>query len=159
LEPKEEIMSNLSTVDEILDFAIRQEQAAVDLYTGLAAQAKSPGIKKMFEEFAGEERGHKVKVQEVKAGKRLMGPSEKPVMDLKISDYTVDQDPGPDADYQQVLIFAMKKEKAAFRLYTDLATKTDDSGLKSLFLGLAQEEAKHKLRFEIEYDEHILKEN
>jgi rubrerythrin len=152
-------MANLSSVDEILDFAMGQEQAAVDLYTGLAAQAKSPAIKKMFEDFAGEERGHKAKIAEVKSGKRFMGPAAKPVLDLKISDYTVDQDPGPDADYQQVLIFAMKKEKAAFRLYSDLSAKAEDAGLKTLFLGLAQEEAKHKLRFEVEYDEQILKEN
>ena len=35
----------------------------------------------------------------------------------------------------------------------------NDAELKSLFLRLAQEEAKHKLHFEIEYDEHILTEN
>jgi len=31
--------------------------------------------------------------------------------------------------------------------------------LKATLLVLAQEEAKHKLRFEIEYDEHYLTEN
>ena len=54
---------------------------------------------------------------------------------------------------------AMKKEKAAFRLYTDLAASTDDADLKATLLLLAQEEAKHKLRFELEYDEQILKDN
>ena len=41
----------------------------------------------------------------------------------------------------------------------DLAERVDDENLKNLMLGLAQEEAKHKLRFEIEYDERILGEN
>ena len=54
---------------------------------------------------------------------------------------------------------AMKAEKAAFKLYTDLAAATDDDGLKQIFLDLAQEEAKHKLRFELEYDDSILTEN
>ncbi|MCP4605704.1 MAG: ferritin family protein [Proteobacteria bacterium] len=152
-------MSNGLTVDEILEFAIDSEQSAVDLYMGLAAQAKSSGIKKTFEEYAQEERGHKSKLQEVKAGKRFFSSSEPPVLDLKISDYTVDKEPGPDADYQTVLLFAMKKEKAAFRLYSALAEKTDDAAIKDLLLGLAQEEAKHKLRFEVEYDEIILVEN
>ena len=152
-------MSTFSDVDEILDFAIDGEQAAVDLYLGLAAQAKNPSIRKSFEEYAQEERGHKAKLEEVKAGKRLILPSDKPVLDLKIGDYTVDENPGPDADYQTVLLFAMKKEKAAFRLYTDLAGKTSDAAVQQLLLGLAQEEAKHKLRFEIEYDDHILVEN
>ena len=152
-------MSTFANVDEILDFAIDGEQAAVDLYTDLAAKAKNPTIKKAFEEYANEERGHKTKLQEVKTGKRLLIPSEKPVLDLKIADYTVEEEPGPDADYQSVLIFAMKKEKAAFKLYTDLAGLVEDAGIRDLLLGLAQEEAKHKLRFELEYDDHILVEN
>ena len=53
----------------------------------------------------------------------------------------------------------MKKEKAAYRLYTHLAGVAGDKNLSKTFLGLAQEEAKHKLRFEIEYDEVVLKEN
>ena len=47
----------------------------------------------------------------------------------------------------------MKKEKAAFRLYQDLAGLVQDEKIKALFLSLAQEEAKHKLRFEVEYDD------
>ena len=39
------------------------------------------------------------------------------------------------------------------------STKVDDAGLQETFLGLAQEEAKHKLRFEVEYDEFVLTEN
>ena len=53
----------------------------------------------------------------------------------------------------------MKKEKAAFRLYTDLSKATDNVELSKLFLALAKEEARHKLRFELEYDEHYLPEN
>jgi rubrerythrin len=63
-----------------------------------------------------------------------------------------------DFNYQRTLILAMKREKASYKLYIDLAESTDDAGLKSTMLALAQEEAKHKLRFEIEYDENILKE-
>ena len=62
-------------------------------------------------------------------------------------------------DYQSALILAMKKEKAAFRLYTDLAASTEDEGIRDLFQGLAQEEAKHKLRFEVEYDDDFLRDN
>ena len=62
-------------------------------------------------------------------------------------------------DYQQALILAMNKEKAAFRMYTDLAAAAPEEGLRNTFLALAQEEAKHKLRFEIEYDEEVMSEN
>ena len=44
-------------------------------------------------------------------------------------------------------------------LYMNLSNKTANKELKDLFLMLAMEESKHKLRFEIEYDENVLKEN
>jgi rubrerythrin len=47
----------------------------------------------------------------------------------------------------------MKKEKAAFKLYNDLAGAVENVKVRTLFLALAQEEAKHKLHFEIEYDD------
>jgi len=53
----------------------------------------------------------------------------------------------------------MKAEKAAFKLYSDLAASAPDAALKNTFLAMAQEEAKHKLRFEILYDENVLTEN
>jgi rubrerythrin len=71
----------------------------------------------------------------------------------------VDVEPTATVTYQNALILAMKKEKAAFQLYTDLASQTDDAEVKQIFEGLAQEEAKHKLRFEVEYDDMILTEN
>ena len=80
----------------------------------------------------------------------------------KISDYLIEVDPevqGSELDYQQALIVAMKKEKAAFKLYTNLAEHTEQQEYRHLFRALAQEEAKHKLRFEIEYDEQFLTEN
>jgi rubrerythrin len=151
-------MSESTAVDEILDFAIEREQEAVDFYTDLAGQATSQATRASFEQFANEERGHKAKLEAVKGGKRLRA-SAKAIQDLKIGDYLVDEAPGPKTDYQGALIVAMKREKAAFRLYTDLAARTDDVELRDLLLGLAQEEAKHKLRFEVEYDEKILTEN
>ncbi len=46
----------------------------------------------------------------------------------------------------------MKKEDTSVKLYTDLAKMVQDEELKDTFLLLAQEEAEHKLRFELEYD-------
>jgi rubrerythrin len=149
-------MNDVVSLERILEFAIEREQEAVDFYTDLAGKSSSPEMRKVFEQFAGEERGHKAKLEGVKAGKH-MPVSAKPVMDLRISEYVVASEPGPDLSYQDALILAMKKEKASFRLYSDLAGLVDDENVRSLLLGLAQEEAKHKLRFEVEYDERFLK--
>jgi rubrerythrin len=153
--PKEKRMKN---VDEILDFAIGREQGAHDFYMDLAKKMERPGMKQIFTQFAGEELGHKAKLESIKAGKRLI-PSQTKVMDLKIAEYTVDVDPNAELDYQKALILAMKREKSSFRLYNDLSAAVSEEELKKTFLALAQEEAKHKLRFEIEYDDVILVEN
>jgi len=52
-----------------------------------------------------------------------------------------------------------KKERAAFELYSDMAEKVPDANLKQVFVGLAKEEAKHKLFFETEYEERVLMHN
>ena len=151
-------MSELKSVDEILDFAINGEQEASDWYTDLAGKVSQDWMKKVFLGFAKEELGHKAKLESIKAGNKLF-PAQKKVLDLKLSDYLVDAEVSADLSYQDALILAMKKEKAAFKLYSDLAASTDDEGLRNTLLSLAHEEANHKLRFEVEYDDHILIEN
>jgi rubrerythrin len=145
-----------TTLDEILDFAIAEEAASNKFYTRLAARMDNDAMRRAFEDFANEELAHKAKLEGIKKGGSLAAG---PVADLKIADYVVEVRPRPDMDYQDALILAMKKEKAAFRLYNALAATTDDRTLRDTFLSLAQEEAKHKLRFEIEYDQVVLKED
>jgi len=123
------IMDEFNSIEEILDFAIAGETEASQFYTELAGQMDN------IQPKAGE------------------------AADLKIADYMVDIEPSPNMDYQSAIILAMKKEKAAFKLYTTLASKMQDPELRNMFLSLAQDEAKHKLRFEIEYDDEIMKEN
>ena len=115
-------------------------------------------MKKVFNDFALEELGHKKKLESVKTGEYKMGET-KDIVDMKIADYVVKTEMRSDLEYQDALILAMKKEKAAFRLYTDLSKATDNLELSKLFLFLAKEEARHKLRFELEYDEFYMPEN
>ena len=152
-------MKDFKTVEDILNFAIKDEQRAVDLYADLAKRSRNKEIQKIFEQFSGEELGHKKKLENIKAGGNIV-LSDKKVEDLKIGDYLVEVNSlRNDLSYQDSLIIAMKEEKAAFKLYSDLAARTNDPSTRDVFLALAQEEAKHKLRFEIEYDDYILREN
>jgi rubrerythrin len=147
----------MNSIEEILDYAIAREQEAVDFYTGLAGRGKE-WMRDLLMGFAREEARHKAKLMAVKDGQKLLS-SESRVADLKISDYLVPVEPTDDINLQDALILAMKREKAAFRLYTDLAERVDDAELRDLFLGLAQEEAKHKLYFETQYDDQMLRHN
>jgi len=151
-------MNQWRSADEILDFAIENEENAAEFYTDLAAKMESASMRGVFEDFAREEQGHKAKLLKVKESGK-MEPASQAILDLKIGDYLVEGEPGADMDYQNALILAMRQEKAAFKLYTDLAAAAPNEDLRGLLLALAQEEAKHKLRFEVEYDDHILTEN
>ncbi len=150
-------MGKFGSVEEILDFAIEREVEAHDFYVGLSKQAKDAKVREVLDEFAIEEMGHRLKLEAVKAGELAMEAGE--VESLDIADYAVDVDAGVDMSYADSLVVAMKKEKAAFKFYSDLAAIAEDENLVNTFLSLAQEEAKHKLRFEIEYDEEVLKDN
>ena len=151
-------MMNKDNIDEILDFAISQEEKDSHFYLEMSERMSKLWMKKAFKEFAEEEQGHKAKLIAIKDGK-LLAPSREKIMDLRISDYLIDIEPTPHMEYQEALILAMKKEKASYRIYMDLASRVDDENLRNTLLMLAQEEAKHKLRFEVEYDEVVLKDN
>ncbi len=146
------------SVDDILDYAISKEQEAFQFYTGLAERVERKEISELLRSFAREEFGHKEKLLNVKAGKKLV-PSEKKILDLKIADNLKTPEEAATLDYQKALTLAMKNEKEAFKLYTELAKAADAPDIKDLFTALAQEEAKHKLKFEIEYEDNILKDN
>ncbi len=151
-------MKEFGSVEDILDLAIVKEQEAHDFYVHIAGKMDDPAMKKAFVDFSKEELGHKRKLQAVRAGEFLLAPKMS-IPDLKIGDYLVDAEPDENMTYQDALILAMKNEKVFYRLYTDLAGIASDETLRSIFASLAQEEAKHKLRFEIEYDDMYLTEN
>jgi len=151
-------MKEFKSIDDILEFAINSEQRAVDFYTTLAEQSSNSEMKEVFSQFAKEEMGHKAKLTNIKNTGQFSINTDA-VADLKIADYLVDVTPGPGMSYQEALILAMKREKNAFKLYMNLSERAPTADLKKLFMSLAQEESKHKLRFELEYDEYILREN
>ncbi len=146
------------SLNEVLDYAIGQEEEAYNFYNKIANSIKFTHMRKVFMEFARQEEGHKAKLLEVKAGKTGL-PADKTVTDLKIGDHLVDITITPDLNYQEALIVAMKAEKNAYMMYTGLAEVSTEPGLKELFRSLAIEEANHKLRFELEYDEQFMGEN
>lgn len=152
------LLSNFKSVQEVLDFAIEKEEEARQFYLEWSKKLENQNLREQFVIFAGEENKHKEKLQRVKSGSTFK-PSPKQVTDLKIVDYLVDIVATPEMDYQEALIVAMRREKASFKFYNDLAAISEDESLRQTFLALAQEEAKHKLRLETEYEKEIYTEN
>ena len=146
---------DLNNFKEVVTFAIRKEADAYNLYTTYSDLSKNPGTKVMFKELAGEEQKHREILEKVE--KKDVGEYKLvTVPDLKISDFTDDQEFSPDMDYAAALRLAIKREEHAFKLYNQIGAGTGNPELKMLFAVLAQEESKHKLRLESEYDENVL---
>jgi rubrerythrin len=152
------MMNSFNNIEEILVFAMQSEQDAVDLYTRLADQSDNDEMRETFLQFAKEEMGHKARLTKIRDEGIFEGRSGA-VTDMKISDYLAEIKPAENMDYRDALVLAMSNEKAAFRLYSRLAQEAATQEIKDVFNTLAMEEARHKLRFELEYDEFVLRDN
>ena len=93
------------------------------------------------------------------APEKVTGLKIKPVMDLKISDYLVEESLDTEMNFQDLLIFAAKKEQKAAELYAQLAARSDTPEMKKMFEFMVQQEKSHKLKLEKEYDDHVLEED
>ncbi len=138
--------------NEVLELAISREVDAYHFYMALAERVDSPDMRKVFEDFAREELDHKAKLelevmktgQTIPVEQELPGPSGNYIIsntDLQL-----------DMDYKDILMLAMEKEEASFRTYVNLIPTIHDQQSREVLLAIAEEEVKHKLRFEIEYD-------
>jgi len=143
-------MKEFRTVSEVLDFAIANEVEAHRFYSELSQWAERAEAAKLFEEMAIDELQHRIRLDAIKAGEVTITLEE--VGNLGIADSLEETEPKANLTYAQALVVAMQREKNAFRLYTRLALAARESDVKDIFSKLAQEEAQHKLRLEIEYN-------
>jgi rubrerythrin len=149
----------LNTFEKVVEFAIREETKTYVSYMALAGQAKHPWTRKAFEEFAAGEVAHIDRLVEMKKAGRPSIKSEN-VPDLRIDEYlTAEVLPREDMDTREAYIFAIRAEEAAVNLYRDLAAKAVVTEIQELLLALAQEETKHKLKLETEYEDRVLGQN
>ncbi|MBP1751723.1 MAG: ferritin [Geobacteraceae bacterium] len=144
-----------STIEDILEFALEKEDASYRLYKSAAKASINLSAKKLFEEMAQQEANHKRFIQQLDREK-IERYKSRQAPDLKISEYLVDIPYREDMTYQEILVYSMKSEEKACRLYAEAETMTDDPELKKLFRMLANEEKKHKFYLESLYDDKVL---
>lgn len=135
-----------------LEFAISREKDAYNFYMVLAGYTDNVELKKAIEELAQEELEHKAKLELefIKMGNTLPVEDEFPTF----SESSILSNTGTilGMSYKELLMLAIEKEEASFRTYVNLASKINDKKFRDVLLAIAEEEVKHKLRFEIEYD-------
>ena len=146
------------TFEQVIEFAIQREEEAVKAYGDMVEMAETPGLKTLLAELQNEERNHKKLLQDL-TEERVESLKVKDVIDLKISDYLVEEPASADMNFQDLLILAAKKEQMAVELYSSLAKQAGQEEIKKLFEFLVMQEKSHKLKLEKEYETHVLDEN
>jgi rubrerythrin len=146
-------MERVNSDAEILEFAVSKEVEAYHFYLALARRVDSQKIRDVLENLAIEELEHKkrLELEIMKLGRTV---TSAPGAARPDSDYILSDSNRPlDMDDRDVLLLAMEKEEAAFRTYVNMLPNVHDEESREMLLALAEEEVKHKLRFEAEYDE------
>ena len=144
---------------EVLELAIDREIEANQFFLILAARTRDPQMRAVFKELAAEELEHKDKLElEIMKSGMVVGQRKEFESVGRVAE---DDDFGVDVemDYKDMLIIGMQKEEASFRLYVDLAGRVGDPKSRETLLAIAEQEVRHKLRFEIEYDKILKKES
>ncbi|MBI2876667.1 MAG: ferritin family protein [Candidatus Tectomicrobia bacterium] len=145
-------------LEAIIRDAIVREEEARRLFTEARAMVQEPGAKRLLTELAQEEVVHKQRLESIDLKTLQEQPLSLPE-DLMITEILAGQRITPESSFQDVLILAMKLEKAAYELYTELERQTADPQAHQAFHWLAREELAHKGRLEKYYDEVVYKEN
>lgn len=153
-------MEQFNSIEAVLKRAIQIEEESMTLYSNAAQSVKDDAVRQRLMELAAQERGHKTKLEDVLAGNvrwAIRRSKAESVTDLRLSDHLVGGSLDPDADYQEVLLFAARREKAAHDFYQAMGELIEDKLTQNLFEMLAQEELRHKYVLEKTYEEVVYK--
>ncbi len=151
-------MSDEPTLQGIIRLAATKEAQAYAFYADAANKAASPAAKALLQELANEELSHKEQLEHLDPASIVSVP-QACAKSLGISAFLVDKPVKADASFQDILIYAMKREERAERFFADLAASMPAGDTKRLFHALQNEEARHKNHLERLYDDEIYKEN
>ncbi|AIF70325.1 hypothetical protein PAP_09750 [Palaeococcus pacificus DY20341] len=129
---------------EVLSYAIRGEEEAVELYTFLSKRLEEPHAKKRFEEFIMAEKGHKEKI--IRIFNELF-PDKEPGK-IKAETWIGIATKGKPAiktakSYLDILKIAVESEKLAESIYNFIGRNIPDEQYKAIFFELAMDEKRH----------------
>jgi len=135
-------------MEKIFSVAIGREAKAYEFYRDVAAKMTNDEVKKVFQQLADEELGHREQLETLLHDPTKVMQFNPPGADYKVAEAT---DPEPlslDMKPKDAIALAMKKELEAVNFYKGLSAAATDAGLKQMFDNLANMELNHKARLE-----------
>ncbi len=148
------------SVKMVLRKAAAKERGAYKLYSSFAKKTEDATARALLKDLAAEEKRHIKLVSDVAKGKKFIHEKITGIAaDLHIAEYLKSTVLSARASFQEVLIYAMKRELQAIEAYTAMARAVKNPRIKKLCRFLAVQEKAHKLRLERFYDDVIYREN
>ncbi len=148
-----------ATFDEIIDFAIGREKAAVAFYAELENLSSFAAQKSTMGEFKAMETGHVLMLEGIKSRGKVNLPAVQIgslglVINLETKEVSLDG-----LNYQDILRTGIGREDRSETLYLKLAASAADPEAKSALELLALDEGRHKRYFEELYEKDIARDN
>jgi rubrerythrin len=148
----------LGSLRDIIGYATAKEQEAQALYRTASEAARLLSSRNMLLELAQFEARHEQALRELDPTSIPDPPSGRE-RDLRIAEFLREVDLDPEADFQTILIHAMKREEKSRDFYMAMADNCAAGPARKLFETLADQESRHKKALETIYDDEILREN
>jgi len=146
-------MEDITTIGEILEFAIAREAEAVNLYMAMARRVTDPSMVKFFEDLVTEELEHKSRLELEVMKEGIVARTVGVVPETSADDPPISPDQvAKEMIYADALTLAIRKERRSFRLYVRLAGLVEEGELRETLVSLAEEEARHLTALEAQYE-------
>lgn len=136
-----------NSVTDILAYVLGNERNDDLFYRSLSAATDNPVLSDLFTYLADEETEHirKIELEIQKLGKVV--PTVEFVESKDVS-YLIEDGIQP----KEILELAIEKEKDAFRLYCEMGAIASNEDVKDCLFELAEEEVRHKMKLEKQYN-------
>ena len=146
-------MEVFKSVNDILRFALAKEQATKQFYLDLSKIVHDQATQAIFKALANEESKHEtaIELELIKIGK-IVKPFHYNLSDEIASDLSQINESTKNMTVLDALKLAMDKERTSFQLFTDMMSLTEDRESKEIFYHLAEQEIRHLIRLETEYE-------
>ncbi len=152
----------IKNVDEILETAKRVEESSYNFYMNAQKIVSLPYLKDQLKELAEMEIDHRKKIEDlIEKGPEVVAKSIviERIQDMKLSDYLMPSHIDSKANYQDILITAMKREDLTHQFYQNLLKGAKNDDLRKILEYLSIEELKHKNKLQFLYDDIVYEEN
>lgn len=145
-------MGDMTTIGEILEFAIEREAEAVEFYMAMADRVKNPATQEFFENLVTEELEHKSRLELEIMKEGLVAKTVGVLPETSGEGFAADpHQVAEQMAYTEALSLAVQKEKRSFRLYARLAGLVSEAATSETLLSLAEEEARHLTALQEQY--------